>query len=60
MNNSNGGAKETWAQRKKRELDAKGRENWDQDDYEAYCYCEECIAEDERDAEYLGNYTVIA
>lgn len=49
----------SWAQQKMEELEAKGRENWDQDDYEAYCYCEECFAEDARDAEYLGNYTIL-
>ena len=30
-----------------------------EDDYEALTYCEECFAEDARDAEYLGNYDVI-
>lgn len=48
----------SWAQQKMEELEAKGRENWDQDDYEAWCYCEECFAEDARDAEYMGNYTI--
>ena len=28
----------TWAQMKVQELEEKGRENWDADDYEAYCY----------------------
>ena len=49
----------TWAQIKKAELIKKGRENWDEDDYEAYMYIEECEAEDAADAEYLGNYEVI-
>ena len=48
----------TWAESKFEELALKGRENWDNDDYEAYCYCEECMAEDARDAEYLGNFEV--
>ena len=49
----------SWASRKVEELENKGRENWDQDDWEAYYYCQECFAEDEADAEYLGNYEVI-
>lgn len=49
----------TWAEMKVQELEAKGKENWDVDDYEAWCYCQECFAEDERDAEYLGNWEVI-
>ena len=49
--------KPTWAEVKKQELLEKGRENWDYDDYEAFCYIEECEAEDARDAEYLGCYT---
>ena len=49
----------TWAQTKVQELELKGRENWDADDYEAYCYCQECFAEDAADAEYLGAYEVI-
>lgn len=49
----------TWAQMKVQELEEKGRENWDADDYEAYCYCQECFAEDEADNEYLGNWEVI-
>lgn len=56
---TDGNVVETWAQRKVKELEAKGRENWDQDDYEAWCYCEECFAEDARDAEYVSNYTTI-
>lgn len=51
--------KKTWADLKREQLLAKGRENWDVDDYEAWCYIEECRAEDERDAEYLGNYLLI-
>jgi hypothetical protein len=49
----------TWAQLKYEELMAKGKENWDVDDYEAYCYCEECFAEDARDAEYIGNWSIV-
>ena len=49
----------TWAEQKMQELENKGRENWDQDDYEAACYCEECFTEDWRDAEYLGSYDLI-
>lgn len=48
-----------WADMKMQELNEKGRENWDEDDYEAYCYCQECFAEDEADAEYLGNFDYI-
>ena len=47
-----------WVDKKMDELEAKGRENWDEDDYDAYYYCQECYAEDERDAEYLGNYII--
>lgn len=50
---------ETWAQRKERELREKGRKNWDEDDYEAWCYIQECKAEDEADAEYLGHYLLL-
>ncbi len=49
----------SWADNRKKELLKKGKENWDQDDYEAWCYIEECEAEDARDAEYLGNYTIL-
>lgn len=49
----------TWAQMKVQELEAKGRENWDADDCEAYYYCQECFAEDEADAEYLGSYEIV-
>lgn len=49
----------TWAETREEELMAKGRENWDEDDYEAFCYIEECKAEDERDSEYLGSYIVL-
>ena len=49
----------TWAQRKEEELLAKGKENWDIDDYEAYHYIQECYAEDQADAEYLGCYDVL-
>ena len=52
-------AKRTWAQIRKEELLAKGKENWDIDDYEAFCYIEECEAEDERDSEYMGCFGVI-
>lgn len=48
----------SWAENKVKELEAKGRENWTQDDYEAYCYCQECFAEDEADAEYLGCFSI--
>ena len=48
-----------WAELKSAELEAKGRENWDVDDYEAYYYCEECFAEDQAEAEYLGDYSII-
>lgn len=48
--------KETWAEQTERELYAKGRENWDIDDWDAYHYIQECKAEDARDAEYLGCY----
>ena len=51
-------SEETWAQRKYNELMAKGKENWDEDDIEAYYYIEECWAEDARDAEYLDNFNV--
>ena len=44
----------TWAEQKVKELEEKGEENWTVDDYEAWYYCQECFAEDERDAEYLG------
>ena len=46
----------TWAEIREQELDLKGRENWDQDDWDAYYYIEECKAEDARDAEYIGCY----
>ena len=49
----------TWAEMKMKELEEKGRDNWDQDDYEAACYCEECFAEDERDNEYLGCFGIV-
>lgn len=48
----------TWAELKSAELEEKGRENWDADDCEAYAYCEECFAEDQADAEYLGCYSI--
>ena len=48
-----------WAQMKVKELEEKGKENWDEFDYEAYCYCQECFAEDEADAEYIGSYEVV-
>ncbi len=35
----------TWAEKKLAELMHKGKENWDQDDFEAYAYIEECFAE---------------
>ena len=47
-------AKETWADEKRKELLAKGKGNWDEDDWEAWNYIEECRAEDEADAEYFG------
>ena len=46
----------TWAEIREQELDLKGRDNWDQDDWDAYYYIEECKAEDARDAEYMGCY----
>lgn len=49
----------TWAQMKEKELLAKGKENWDIDDYEAYLYIQECHAEDQADAEYSGCYDVL-
>ena len=49
----------TWAERREQLLEEKGRDNWDQDDWEAYYYIEECKAEDARDAEYLGCFTTI-
>lgn len=49
----------TWAQMKVQELENKGRENWDVDDYEAYHYCMECFAEDEADAAYNDCYGVM-
>ena len=49
----------TWAQMRYEELMAKGKDHWDEDDYEAYCYIENCWAEDEADAEYLGCYTAV-
>ena len=45
-----------WSEWKKQELLKKGKENWDVDDYEAWCYIEECEAEDARDEEYLGHF----
>ena len=48
----------TWAEQNCQELEEKGRENWTVEDYEAYCYCEECFAEDARDEEYLGSYEI--
>ena len=48
-----------WVDDKLNELNEKGKNNWDQDDYEAYCYCMECKAEDARDQEYLSNFSVI-
>lgn len=48
-----------WVDLRLEELETKPRSQWDQDDYEAYCYCQECIAEDERDAEYLDCMEVI-
>lgn len=49
----------TWAEMRYEELMAKGKANWDEDDYEAYCYIENCWGQDETDAEYLSNYSVI-
>lgn len=49
----------TWAEMKLQELEAKGEANWDNDDWEAYCYCKECQAEDERDAEYIGSFGIV-
>ena len=51
--------KETWADAKRRELLTKGTANWDEDDWEAWNYVEECRAEDEADAEYTGHYLII-
>ena len=48
----------TWAEMREQQLIEKGKENWDEDDFDAWCYIEECKAEDARDAEYLGNYEV--
>lgn len=48
----------TWADWKKAELIKKGKENWDEDDYQAWCYIECCETEDARDKEYLENYSI--
>ena len=48
----------SWADDKVKELEAKGRENWNEDDYEAWVYCQECFAEDEADREYIENYSI--
>lgn len=48
-----------WCEQRLQELENKPRVLWDEDDYEAYYYCQECIAEDERDAEYLNSWEVI-
>lgn len=50
----------TWAEEQIEYLEKKDKRYWSEDDYEKYCYCMECIAEDERDAEYLGCYEVIS
>ena len=51
----------SWAEDKYKELMAKKEQGipLTEDDFEALAYCEECFAEDERDAEYIGNYTVL-
>lgn len=46
----------SWAEAKIEELENKGRKNWTADDWEAYCYCQECFAEDAADQEYLDHY----
>lgn len=48
----------TWAEMRMEELEAKGKSNWDIDDYEAYYYIMESWAEDERDAEYLNSWYI--
>ena len=48
--------KKTWAELRMEELMAKGRSNWDEDDWDSYNYIKECEAEDERDAEYLSSF----
>ena len=48
----------SWATEKMEQLEKKGKDNWDVDDYEAYVYCQECFAEDDRDAEYLGAFSI--
>ena len=51
----------SWAEDKYKELMEKKKRGipLTEDDFEALMYCEECFAEDARDAEYLGNYTII-
>ena len=49
----------TWAEIREQELDEKGRENWDQDDWDAYYYIEECKAEAERDADYMDRFVTV-
>lgn len=49
----------SWVERKLIQLDNKGKENWDMEDWEDFHYCQECLAEDERDREYLDNFSLI-
>ena len=48
----------SWAELKCEELEAKGRENWDVDDYEAWHYCQEALDEAARDNEFLNHYLI--
>jgi len=48
----------TWAEWKTNQLMEKGRENWDEDDWESYSYIQEAEAEEAADQEYLDNYSV--
>lgn len=44
----------SWASETVKRLERKDKRYWTEDDYEAYYYSQECLAEDEADAEYLG------
>ena len=49
----------SWASETVKRLERKDKRYWTEDDYEAYYYSQECLAEDEADAEYLGCVEVI-
>lgn len=44
----------SWCERKLKELNTKGEENWTEDDLETYYYCVSTLNSEENEAAYLN------